>query len=252
MGNTFPMSLGGAQERAACLRRRFAPLVSLHGRSSKTISVFKEIDAALPWRGLPLGCVHEVQSVGLASAIAFASLLAARLPTPAGQMVYVSSGRGFHAIGLLPFGIQPERWIHVSARRSQDLAWATLEALRCARVGVVLSELRTADLTLCRRFQLAAEENGTTCFLLNEGRGTSAIASVITRWQIAPSVAPSRAAFDEPCWDIALSYCRGGRPGHWGVAWRNAQLELVEPATKMAAVKTAESVRFIAAKKLAG
>jgi protein ImuA len=246
------MSLGGAQERAACLRKQFSPLASFQGRSSQTISVFKEIDAALPWHGLPLGCVHEVQSVGLAGAIAFASLLAARLPTPAGQMVYVSSGRGFHAIGLLPFGIQPERWIHVSARCSQDLAWATLEALRCARVGVVLSELRAADLTLCRRFQLAAEENGATCFLLNEGRGTSAIASVITRWQIVPRVAPSRAAFDEPYWDLALSYCRGGQPGHWDVAWRNAQMQLVEPASPRASVKPAESTRFTAATRLAG
>ncbi len=219
MGRAFPLQQVPTLDRAARLRERIEPLVSTVRRFSRTVSISKEIDSGLPFHGLPLGCVHEVQSSGLACGIAFASLLAARIPSSSGQLVYVAPDRSFHPLGLLPYGVKPERWIHVATRNSLDLAWTVLEALRSPQVSAVLAVARTADLTLCRRLQLAAEGSGATGFLLTDAASNPAIASVITRWQISSIPAPAGVIFGEPCWAVDLAYCRGGHP--WPVAYRS-------------------------------
>jgi protein ImuA len=217
------------------MERRFARMVSVSG----------EIDAVLPFHGPPLGCVHEVQSRGLACGTAFASLLAAHVPAPEGHLVYVAPDSGFHPLGLLPYGVPPERWIHVAARNSPDLAWTVLEALRCPQVCVVLAVANAADLTLCRRWQLAAEDSGATGFLLTDPAAQPTITSVITRWKITSVTAPAGATFAEPCWVIDLMYCRGGRPAQWTALWRERRLELRRPS------KPLQRVTFAAASKLA-
>ncbi|MCZ2078283.1 MAG: hypothetical protein LC130_25200 [Bryobacterales bacterium] len=227
MGSVFRTEAASAPERATRLRETIEPLVAIQRRFSRTVPVSQEIDAGLPYRGLPLGCIHEVRSSGLACGIAFAAMLAARISSPGGQIVYVASDRTLYPLGLLAYGVQPERLIHVVVRRPLDLAWATLEALRCPQVDAVLAVVKIADLTLCRRFQLAAESHGATGFLLTDvvSRATTPVASVITRWQVFPIPAPPESTFEEPCWEIELSYCRGGRPGRWNAAWRNGRLE---------------------------
>lgn len=231
--------------RAALLCARVEQLVSMERRFARTVPVSSEIDAVLPFHGLPLGCVHEVRSRGLASGIAFASLLAAHVPVPEGQLVYVAPDSGFHPLGLLPYGVPPERWIHVVVRNSLDLAWTVLEALRCPQVCAVLAVAKAADLTLCRRWQLAAEDSGATGFLITDTAAKPAIASVITRWQIASVTAPAGATFTEPCWAIDLTYCRGGRSAQWTALWREGRLELRRPS------KTLQRVTLAAASKLA-
>jgi protein ImuA len=197
-------------------------------RFSRTVSVSAEIDAVLPSNGLPLTCLHEVKGSHLACAIGFVSLLSARIPA-GGQIVFVGPGRSFHPLGLLPYGVKPDVLIHISVQRTQDLAWTVLEALRCSRVSAVLAVMKSADLTLCRRLQLAAESSGATGFLLGDAK-TPAAASVITRWQISSVKAPPAASFAEPCWGIELSYCRSGRPGKWMAVWRKGQLETLDPS----------------------
>jgi protein ImuA len=199
-------------------------------RFARTISVSKEIDLELPFHGLPLGCVHEAQSPGLANGIAFASLLSVRIPDPSGQKVYVAPDASFHSLGLLPYRVPPEQWIHVVARNSLDLAWTVLEALRCSKVSVVLAPVKSADLALCRRWQLAAEGSGATGFLLTDTAPKPSIASVVTRWQITSIPAPFGATFGEPHWAIDLVYCRGGRPAQWTAAWREERLEHRPPS----------------------
>jgi len=230
MGSLFPFAHGGSPNRAALLRARLEPLVSMERRFVRTVPVSDGIDSVLPFHGLPLGCVHEVQSRGLASGIAFASMLAARVPAPNGQLVYVAPDSSFHPLGLLSYGIPPERWIHASTRNSLDLAWTVLEALRCPQVSAVMAVVRSADLTLCRRFQLAAEGSGATGFLLTDTASKPAIASVITRWHIASIPASAGATFGEPYWAVDLAYCRGGRPAQWIAVWREGRLELKCPS----------------------
>lgn len=240
MGSEFPF-----------LRACVEPLVSVDRRYARTISISGEIDAGLPFHGLPLGCVHEVESRSLACGIAFASLLSARIPALSGQMVYVAPDSSFHPLGLLSYGVPPERWIHVATRNSLDLAWTVLEALRCPRVSAVLAVTKAADLTLCRRWQLAAEGSGATGFLLTDTAPQPAIASVITRWQITSIPAPAGATFGEPYWALNLTYCRSGRPAQWRAVWRQGRLEPFSAPAGMPVPRPALRAGFAAANKLA-
>ena len=221
----------------AGLREKIHGLEETQRRFTCTIPVSVAIDEALPYKGLPLGCVHEVKGTSLASAIAFAFLLSARIPAQ-GSILYVAPDRSFYPLGVLPYGVRLDRCIHVSAQRSKDLVWTVLEALRCSRVSAVLAVVKNADLTLCRRFQLAAEGSGATGFLLGDTASTS-IASVITRWRVSPVHivnSLSRQVFNETSWSLELQYCRGGYPKNWTVTWRDNKLEVLssfsETATK--------------------
>jgi protein ImuA len=210
----------------AHLRDKIECLEGIQRRSANTVPVCDIVNDALPYKGLPLGCVHEITGAGLASAIAFASLLSVRI-SQRGAILYVAPDHSFYPLGLLPGDVKLEQWIHISARRSKDLAWTVLEALRCPKVRAVLAIMRTADLTFCRRLQLAAESSGATAFLINHA-ASSSIASAITRWQISSVRGPLGRGLGEAFWKLELVYCRGGRPGRWMVAWRRGSLQPIE------------------------
>ena len=201
-----------APDAVAQLREQISDLEGAPRRFARKVSVCDLVDDALPGHGLPLGCVHEIKG-NPAGAIAFASLLSARV-SQKGAVFYIAPDRSFYPLGLLPYSVNLRQWIHVRARRPQDLAWTVLEALRCSQVNAVLAVMQSADLTFSRRLQLAAESSGATGFLLGNA------ASAITRWRVA-SVKNSG-------WQLDLLYCRGGRPGSWNVAWRNGRLEVAE------------------------
>lgn len=197
--------------------------IESRARFSKTISVADAVDRWLPHGGLPVGCIHEVKSASLASGLAFCSILTARIAGEQGNILYISSDRTLHPLGLIPYGIKLDKLLLVSIRRSQDLAWASLEALRCSQVSAVITMLDSADLTSSRRLQLAAENSGVTGFFL--GRSTAAsIAAPITRWKISACTGNPEQRFDEPVWAVDLLYCRGGQPGNWTIEWRNQRL----------------------------
>lgn len=231
------------------LRERMDCLEGTQRRQRRTVPICDFIDNALPYKGLPLGCIHEVKSRDLASAIAFAALLSARISAK-GSVLYVAPGRSLHPLGLLPYGVKLEQWLHISARRPDDLIWTVSEAIRCPRANAVLAVMKKTDLTLCRRLQLAAESSGATGFLL--GNATSApVASAITRWRISSVNGPAERGFDEAFWELELSYCRGGRPGKWTVAWRNGRLERFRHLSKVS-IRPARQETFPPASAKAG
>jgi len=198
------------------LRERLACLEETQRRFSRMIPITEAV-------GLPAGCIHEVKGDSLASALAFSAILSARIAEVQGNIVYISPDRSLHPLGLLPYGIRLNQLLLVSVRRSQNLAWAAMEALRCPQVSAVMTVLSGVDLTDSRRLQLAAESSGATGFLL--GHATSApIFAPITRWKISSRVGKLGQRFDEPAWALDLLYCRGGRPGSWAVEWRNQRL----------------------------
>ncbi len=203
------------------LKDKINRLEGIEHRSSHTAPICDIIDKSLPYNGLPLGCVHEIKGSGLASAIAFASLLSNQI-SQAGPVLYVAPDRSFYPLGVLPCGVKLDRWIHVSARRSKDLAWTVLEALRCRQVKAVLAVMTAANLTYCRRLQLAAENSGATGFLINRETASFSIASAITRWQVSSMKAPAGGSLNQAFWKLELLYCRGGRPGKWMVTWRDS------------------------------
>jgi protein ImuA len=205
------------------LRERLGRLEETRRRFSRTIPVTDAVDRWMPQGGLPAGCIHEVKGASLASALAFSSILSARIAKDQGNIVYIASDRSLHPLGLLPYGIRLDQFLLVSVRRSQDLAWAVMEALRCPQVSAVITILDGVDLTASRRLQLAAESSGATGFLLGH-LNSSPIAAPITRWKVSPNVGDRGQRFDEPAWTLDLLYCRGGRPGSWVIEWRNQQL----------------------------
>ena len=207
------------------LRQEVDRLEEIQRRFTRTVPVCDMIDSWLPHGGLPAGCVHEIKGSSLATAIALASLLSARIPQK-GAILYVAPDHSFYPLGLLPYGVKLEQWIHVSARHSKDLAWAVLEALRCSQVSAVLAVMEATDLTFCRRLQLSAESSGATGFLLGNANSAAA-ASAITRWRIS-------SVNGEACWALELLYCRGGRPGKWITTWRNQRLEPARPPQRAA------------------
>ena len=205
------------------LRERLGCLEEIQRRFSRTIPVADAVDCQMPYGGLPVGCIHEVKGASLAGALAFSSILSARIAGDQGAIVYIAPDRSLNPLGLLPYGIRLDQFLLVSVRRSQDLAWAVMEALRCSQVSAVMTVLDGADLTASRRLQLVAESSGVTGFLL--GHVSSApIAAPITRWKVSSDVGKPGQRFDEPTWTLDLRYCRGGRPGSWIIEWRNQRL----------------------------
>ncbi len=182
-----------------------------------TVSVgVAEIDAHLPWGGLPLGCVHEMRG----AATAFAATLAARLAARRRRPVFWIAPPGcggrlpdLYAPGLAAFGLSAAALIVVAARGATAL-WAMEEALRAPAAGAVVAEIEALDLTASRRLQLAAEAGGAGGLLLR-GETATALTACVTRWRVAslPSV-----PFDDGArWQLSLERCRGGRPGAWSV-----------------------------------
>jgi protein ImuA len=205
------------------LREQLGCLEEAQRRFSRIIPIADAVDLWMPHGGLPVGCIHEVKGVRLASALAFSSILSARIAGAQGNIVYIAPDRSLHPLGLLPYGMRLDRLLLVSVRRSRDLAWAAMEALRCPQVSAVMTVLDGVNLTDSRRLQLAAESSGATGFLL--GHVTSApIAAPITRWRVSSNVGKPGQRFDEPAWTLDLLYCRGGRPGSWTIEWRNQRL----------------------------
>jgi protein ImuA len=193
------------------LRDKIEALEGAPRRLARTIPICDGIDAALPGNGLPLGCIHEIKG-NAANVIAFAGLLAARIPRK-GAVLYIEPARSFYPLGLLPYGIKLEHWVHIRARREKDLVWTVLEGLRCPQINAVLTVMKSADLTFSRRLQLAAESSGATGFVFGN------TASAITRWRVSP--------LKNSVWSLDLLYSRGGRPGTWQVAWRDGVLATV-------------------------
>jgi len=213
------------------LRRQISCLEERQRRFSRTISIADTIDSWLPHGGLSAGCIHEVKGTSLANAIAFSAVLSSRLAGEHGNILYIAPDRSLHPLGLLPCGVKLDRFLYVSAKRRQDLAWAVMEALRCPQVSSVMALIGGLDLTESRRLQLAAESSGATGFLL--GHAVSApIASPITRWKISSAAGKASQRFEHPLWELDLLYCRGGRPGKWILEWRDQKLQTI-PAQPM-------------------
>jgi protein ImuA len=208
------------------LRQRISCLEETQRRFSHTIPVADAVDRWLPHGGLSAGCIHEVKGTRLADAIGFSAILASRLAGDQGHIIYLAPDRSLHPLGLLPYGVNIGRFLYVSTRRSRDLAWAVMEALRCAQVSSVIALLDGLDLTESRRLQLAAEASGATGFLLGHAASPS-IASPITRWKISSVIGKSGQRFDEPVWAVDLLYCRGGRPGRWILEWHGQRLHSI-------------------------
>ena len=189
------------------------------------------IDGALPWGGLPLGCLHEVTGGGDPGASSlFVAGLAARLEGP---VLWCLRRADLYAPGLAARGLLPERLLIALATSPAGMLWAMEEGLRHGGLAAVIGEPVRLGLTAGRRLQLAAESSATTAFALlppeREGREPSA---AVTRWRVTPAPSPPLAVpgLGRARWRLELLRCRGGAPGSWIVEACDATGRLALPA----------------------
>ena len=195
------------------------------------------IDAALPWSGLPLGCLHEIAGQGTGGFAAASGLTCALLGRLAGRadghtgdmvttgvtvlwcfQVHEVREHGVpYAPGFAALGLDPAHTIVARGRSDIDILWAMEEGLRMPEIAAVVGEVGNVDFTHSRRLQLAAETSGVTAFVLRRGSDMPASAAV-TRWLATP-VSGAGAGGGRPRWRLELRRCRGGAPNEWFVEW---------------------------------
>jgi len=184
-----------------------------------------EIDGALPWGGLPLGCLHEIEGGGDGAPLGFAALWLARLAAGLDKPVlWVAAGDPPYAPGLAGFGLGPARLVVVRAAKPAQALWAMEEGLRCPALAGVLGEVGGLDVTAARRLQLAAQGSGVSALLINRG---ALAGSAVTRWRVvsAASIGPPGEGVGPWRWWVELTRCRGrglkedGGVAAWLVEW---------------------------------
>jgi protein ImuA len=187
------------------------------------------IDKALPWGGVPQGCLHELTgSPGDNAAHGFAAALLGRLARDAGSLLWCRMKRtGYdngvpYGPGLMRFGLVAERIVFVETERTPDALWAMEEGLRAAGLVAVYGEGIALDLTSSRRLQLAAEASGKTALALTKPQKRPSITAATTRWCVTTLPCGDDTEAIKPRWHIALTRCRGGNSNAWIVDWDHA------------------------------
>lgn len=101
-----------------------------------------------------------------------------------------------YAIGLRPFGIEPDKLIIGRVETLNELLWAMEEAIACRAVAGVIADIvghpKALDFTVSRRLSLRASAAGTSAFLLRYGRGREASAAKL-RWRVSPALSTEQA-----------------------------------------------------------
>ena len=242
------------------LRRRVAEL-DRADRARADVAPFgiESLDAHLPWRGLPLGCLHEfveagVESEHVAAATLFVAGILARLE---GVVLWCLRGRDLFAPALAGAGLHPDRVIYVETRRDAEVLPAMEEGLRHGGLAGVVGEAGRLPLAPSRRLQLAAEASGVPALVIRRWRDDSERASagdpsaVFTRWRVsaAPSPAPQLAlqpraplaqgppeqappliGLSRARWHVELLRCRGAEARSFLLEACDAEGRLALPA----------------------
>jgi protein ImuA len=198
-----------------------------------------EIDEALPWQGLPLAALHEIENAGAAdedgAAVTFlADILArlARLASYGGRPVLWCLRRpDLHAPGLALAGLDARRLVLLRAPNEREILWAMEEGLRSRALAAVVGEVEALSTPASRRLQLAAESAGVTGFVLHRRAGPrhriqAPASAAVTRWRVAalPSApVAGEPGIGQPRWRVELLRCRGGMPAAWDVEACDAQ-----------------------------
>jgi protein ImuA len=217
------------QVRLADLRRYLAEAEGFGQKDAVLPFGLSAIDDALPWQGLPLASLHEIENAGAAGEEGAASLflagILARL-TPARPVLWCLQRTDLHAPGLALAGLAAERLVLLRAPNERDLLWAMEEGLRSRALAAVVGEVDALSMPASRRLQLAAESTGVTGFVLHRSAMEAAASAAVTRWRIAalPSApVAGEPGIGQPRWRVELLRCRGGMPKTWEVEACNAQ-----------------------------
>lgn len=213
----------GRQARLADLRRVLAAAEGFGKPGAVLPFGLRVIDDALPWGGLPLAALHEIEGAGGdaedGAAATFLAGILARL-APARPVLWCVQRPDLHPPGLALAGLVAERLLLARAPNERELLWAMEEGLRSRVLAAVVGAVETLSITASRRLQLAAEASGVTGFVLHRGGRTASASAAVTRWRVvAMPSAPiaGEPGIGRPRWRLELLRCRGGMPAAWEV-----------------------------------
>ncbi|HWE75449.1 MAG TPA: hypothetical protein VG328_19975 [Stellaceae bacterium] len=216
------------QARLADLRRYLAEAEGFGQETAVLPFGLPAIDDALPWQGLPLASLHEIENAGAAGEDGAASLflagILARL-TPPRPVLWCLQRADLHAPGLALAGLDAKRLVLLRAPNERDLLWAMEEGLRSRALAAVVGEVDALSMSASRRLQLAAESTGVVGFVLHRTASEAAASAAVTRWRVAalPSaLVAGEPGIGQPRWRVELLRCRGGVPKAWDVEACNA------------------------------
>jgi protein ImuA len=206
----------------SALRRQLAELAE--GGKKRSVLPFgvAAIDGHLPWSGLPLGALHEIEGgpaedgEGAVSAAFLAGILARLVPER--PVLWCLAEADLYVPGLLLSGLAPHRLILAQANQDRDILWAMEEGLRCRALAAVVGETKALPALAGRRLQLAAETSGVTGFVLHRRRRAPMASPAVTQWRVATlpgSLAAGEPGVGQPLWRVELLRCRGGMPASW-------------------------------------
>jgi protein ImuA len=125
------------------------------------------LDAQLPGRGWPRGCVVEVLQRTPAQHVwrLLLPALASVMNDQPGPVVLVGAPLQPFAPSLAAQGLDPQRLLRVQAEKPALRLWAAEQALRCAQVTAVLAWLPVARNEELRRLQLASQQHDRLLFV---------------------------------------------------------------------------------------
>jgi cell division inhibitor SulA/protein ImuA len=176
---------------------------------------FRELDAALPGGGWPLGAITEVLVDGYGIGelgLLMPALAALTKDDPAGRkkwVAWVSPPFVPYAPALQQRGVDVARllMIHPTSGVKSRL-WAIEQVVRSGSSAGVLAWVATGTVedVILRRLQLAAEDQG--CWVVLFRPASARLQRSPAALRIHLSQAPSRTATR-----VELVKCRGGRPG---------------------------------------
>lgn len=183
------------------------------------------VEAAFPNGIFPTGAIHEFLTETPEYAAASGGFIAGLLSSlmqQGGPCLWISVSRNLFPPSLKIFGIEPDRIIFVDLQREKDVLWVTEEALKCAGLAAVISEVKEINLTASRRLQLAAEKSKVTGFILRTDIKKLSTTACIARWKITPlpsKLEDGMPGVGFPRWNVELLKIRNSNPGSWKMEW---------------------------------
>lgn len=223
MPATSPFMPRPPAEMLAALRAELAPARA--GRGSALGFGVPAIDDRLADHGLDGGGLHEIAAASEslnddAAATLFIAGIAARFANqPDFTALWAVTAFDLYAPGLEQVGLAPGNILYGQGRTDADVLAIAEDALRDGSLACVIAEIKSADMTVTRRLQLAAADGQTPMLLYRRHRSRgrcplSAPSAAMTRWRIG-CLASERlpwAGVGRPRWQVDLVRQRGGNP----------------------------------------
>lgn len=204
-----------------------------------------QLDGTLADGGLATGTLYEFlprASGDFPATLGFSlGILSRILKTRAGHVLWVLpkfrnvSDGALYPYGLMSFGIDPDRIVHVGTPKSQSALWALDEALAsgcvAAAVGLLPENDRSYDFTASRRLAMRAARSGGTAFILSTRPAFGMATAAEMRWSVESHASvpthytgQSLPGLGAPRWHIEIARSRRGVTGNWYLEWNHEKL----------------------------